>query len=86
MHKFNIQHPNNTTLKAEKVCRDFNENIVLSSPGEGSESGKSLPWSLTVCDKKDLVQLHCWDPHRCPEVPVVPWAWSPHCPEDLTYF
>lgn len=60
----------------------FYRNIVLSSPGKGGESGKSLPWSLPVYDKKDLVKLHCWDPHRCPEVPVVPWAWSPHCPEN----
>lgn len=48
------------------------------------KSSKSLLWSLTVYDKKDLVKLHCWDPHRCPEVPVVPWSWSPHCPENST--
>lgn len=60
----------------------FYQKIALSSPGEGGDSGKSLPWSLPVYDKKDLVKLHCWDPHRCPQVPVVPWAWSPHCPEN----
>lgn len=60
----------------------FYKNIFLNSPGEGGESCKSFPWSLPVYDKKDLVKLYCWDPHRCPEVPVVPWAWSPHCPEN----
>lgn len=68
-------------LKVEKTFKDFTKNI-LSCPGECGKSGKSLLWSLTVYDKKDLVKLHCWDPHRCPQVPVVPWAWSAHCPEN----
>lgn len=71
-------------LKIEKIFKDFTKNI-LSCPGECGKSGKSLLWSLTVYDKKDLVKLHCWDPHRCPQVPVVPWAWSAHCPENSTH-
>lgn len=77
-----IQLSISTQFKAEyrESVQRFYRMVVLSSPGEGCERGWSLPWSLPVCDQKDLVELHGWDPHRCPQVPVVPWAWSPHCP------
>lgn len=64
-------------IKSWENIQRFHKNITCG------KSSKFLPWSLTVY-KKDLVKLHCWDPHRCPEVPVVPWSWSPHCPENST--
>lgn len=42
------------------------ENIVLSSPGEGGESSKSLLWSLPVYDKKGPSQVTLLGPSQVP--------------------